>query len=188
MSDIEVDQRRACINGNFEQSINNNTNNYYCQGVRLEKSQIYTCLNLFLGSDNPLDKMDIKKLPAELNTKLQYNHAGKYINLFENYCSEIEKIRNIVSEDIPNGQSIVSTLKLMFENAIPNEDYHDDGSFIVNDGSTVLDTLSKEVKQRIIQDPRYDGSKLSFETVEKFVYAFLGYGVSECQVLLNPNK
>lgn len=41
---------------------------------------------------------------------------------------------------------------------------------------------------RICNDPRFDSKDLTIEIVRKFVYAFLGYGVENCQILLNPNK
>ncbi|MFR0614650.1 hypothetical protein ACLUXJ_09830 [Lactobacillus porci] len=185
MNNVNLNQKNMNIGGNFTQSVDNNI--YIESTVELEKSQIYSCLTIFSNSTTPVAEMDIEKIPAELNVKLSYNHAGKYINIFADRYLDIENIGKIIINDFPDGQTIISSLKTMFINSISDKDYNDDGSFTVNDGATLLDALYDQVKARITKDPRYDRNNLSVETVEKFVYAFLGYGVSECQVLLNPN-
>lgn len=154
----------------------------------LKKSQIYECLKFF-ENDLHESTMDISVPPAKLNKKLSFNHAGKYINLFKDCYLDIDLVSQVLANDFSSsGEIIVSDLKNMFFQVVPNENYRDDGTVIINNGDVLLDRLRERILERIKNDPRYRSDKLSIEVVDKFVYAFIGYGVNECQVLLNPNK
>ncbi|WP_431463063.1 hypothetical protein QU408_03585 [Lactobacillus crispatus] len=189
MMNTKIKQSGFSVNGNFHQNLG--TENFNLQiGPALKKAQIYDCLESFIKNNDisPNKEMDISTLPAELNKKLCFNHAGKYINLFKDYYLDITAVGEVISEGFPNGELIISSLKSLFYNAIPNIDYNDDGSITVKDGSAILDKLFETISERINHDPRYKNDQISLEVIERFVYSFIGYGVSICQVLLNPNK
>ena len=186
MSDTKINQKNISVGGDFRQNIDNSIN--YIIDCELNKAEIYDCLEFFLHMSKKDVEMNITVAPAELNKKLSFNHAGKYIKLFKDYYFIIERVGEVISHDFPDGEIIVSSLKSLFYDTIPTDAYDDNGEYNIVDGSHILDVLRKKIADRIKNDTRYDPDKLSVEVVDSFVIAFVGYGVSECQILQNPNQ
>ncbi|MGN8628943.1 hypothetical protein [Lactobacillus amylovorus] len=187
MNDIKIDQKRINAKGNFTQNINIGT----ADTQLLEKTQIYDCLKLFLDDDVPKDNTDTSVPPAKLNSKLIFNHAIKFINIFKNHYLDIVTLSNVIETDFSNdGNLIISDLRDQFFDMVPEEDYNPNTGEIIsiNNGYDILKKLHENICMRIYKDPRFDSKNLTIEIVSKFVYAFLGYGVEICQILLNPNK
>lgn len=185
MSDTEISQKNLSIGGNYTQNINSNLK---IDNRELNKAEIYDCLEIFLHMAKKDVEMNITVAPAELNKKLSFNHAGKYIQLFKDYYLIIEQVGEVISNDFPNGEIIVSELKKLFYDAIPAEAYDDNGEYKIVDGSGILDELRNNIAYIIKHDTRYDPNELTVEVVDRFVISFVGYGVSECQILQNPNQ
>lgn len=179
----KISQKDFNTGGNFTQNIGSNVFN--AEG-ELNDSQIYDCLECFEGNSNK--EMDISVPPAGLNKKLSFNHAGKYILLFQNYYRDIENMEKVISNDYPTGDNIVSTLIDIFYDSVPDDKYDDEGNITINNGSKVLDKMRTKIVNRIIHDPRFKSKSKKIEIAEKFAIAFIGYGVRTCQVLLNPEK
>lgn len=190
MSDIDIRQRRVSAGRDFNQNFDNshNINNYLMQPQHLEKTLIYALLQRFLANNQTDREMDISMLPTELNQKLNYNCAYRYVQIFQDKYQDTAYIQEVITNDFPDGQLIVGNLRDMFHSVLPHEAFQGDGTVKVENGDEVLDKLFQNVKERIINDPQKEKDEIPIEKIERFVYAFLGYGVQECQVLLNPNQ
>lgn len=184
MSVNRFTQEAKTFSGDINQKIicNNTT--------RLTKTIIYECLEAFIeGDEKDNPDMDISVPPEGLKKKLNFNGANKYIKIFKGYASRYLKIAEIFkNEELLDCERYIRALKKTFYNAIPEDLYDEEGDIAsIKNGSEILDTIFKEIFNKIVSDKRYAEKVLEEELVEDFVYIFMEYGVMECQILLNPN-
>ena len=187
MNDIKINQNHINVGGDLTQNINIGK-----MGTQLlEQTQIYDCLKLFLDDNISKDNTDTSVLPAKLDCKLVFNHAVKFINIFKNHYLDIMTLGNVIENAFSeNSNLIISDLRDQFFDIVPEKSYNSKTGEIVSidNGYKILKKLHENICMRICNDPRFDSKDLTIEIVRKFVYAFLGYGVENCQILLNPNK
>lgn len=186
MTSIKTSQKNVNIGGDYYQTILTSG-----KSMPLTRTQVYDCLTFFIENikDTKLKNIDISTLPATLNKKLCFNHAGKYINIFKNHYLDIELVGNVIQNEFSDsGEIIISDLKDQFYNIVPYDAYDDSGNFKINNGDEILDVLYEKLLKRVQGDQRFTVSKVNIEILKKFLYAFIGYGVKICQILVNPNK
>ncbi|MFU2206273.1 hypothetical protein [Streptococcus pluranimalium] len=125
------------------------------------------------------------KEPAELKKKLQFNHSKKYIWIFEQSIDDYFNLDKVLKNEFIKSEKVIENIKFLFWKAC---ECNDDGIRVVSDGDACLDKMHKDIKNRIINDPKYQSSGIDDFDIDKFIIALLQYGVIKCQILLNPNE
>lgn len=121
--------------------------------------------------------------PAELDTKLIFNNAVKYSELFSIYSVQLIPIDDVM-EEFSNSSKIIMKLNRLF---VEQAEYDDKGNRVVGDGDDQLRIIEEQLKGLIKSDMRFQKSPISEEVLDQFVIVLLAYGVSKCKILINPN-
>lgn len=172
-------QKDITAGGNVTQ---NNISLYGSQ-PQLAKSLIFDFLKIFINSSSPKSEMNILNLPAPLNQKLIFNNASRYIQIFKNHAHDSSIIDYVITNDLTDGQKAIDRLKDMFYMYV---DIDENGDSLPTNGEEIISQLKDDLYDIITKDIRFISSETDDETIFNFAYAFLSYGVSKCQILLNP--
>ncbi|MCX8743787.1 hypothetical protein J3U50_07250 [Lactobacillus sp. B3795] len=172
-------------------SINVGDNNFYkiinCNPNRLTKSEIYTLLLKVseIDEDKNLDDYDLK-IPDELNHKLKYNRAPKFVYKSKDAYSQLMTFNNVISS-FTNSELIIRKVSSY---------YYDHANYDENmnkirpmDGDQILDLVYQDIYESIKSDSRngFDIEKtISEEKINLFIILLLTYSLEKCKILENP--
>ncbi len=122
--------------------------------------------------------------PINMNEKLRFNNASKYLNVIRNHSGDYVMVRNAIRE-FPDSEKIIKKLGDLFYDVA---DYDDNGELVVGNGDAQLDTIKGRLVDVLLHDMDYDAHNHSTEDVESFCIALVAYGVSRCIVLVKPER
>lgn len=176
---IDNGSNNTQINGN------NNTLNLNIEPNKLTRSIIYNLLDIIDKSNISISGEFSLKAPAEMNRKLIYNNAQKYVHIFERYAYNIEDFSFVLQNYFENSQNILIKVANIFDEKAAKFD--DNAEYLIANGDSQLDIVKKSLIFCILHDPRYQESKYDDITIESFVYTLMAYTVGKCKILLNPN-
>ncbi|MBB1070580.1 hypothetical protein H5S40_10530 [Limosilactobacillus sp. RRLNB_1_1] len=173
--------------GNSNTQINgdNNTVNLSINPNKLTKSIIYKLLVIIDNSDISISGEFSLKAPAEMNRKLVFNKAPKYVHIFARYAYNLENFSQVLENCFENSQNILVKVANIFDEKAAKFD--DNAEYVIDNGDIQLDIVKKNLIFCILNDPRYNENEYDDITIESFVYILMAYTVEKCKILLNPN-
>lgn len=168
--------------------VQNGNGNIYIDFSRKRPTptEIYRLLEVFVQLDIQVDDDYELKSPAELNTKLKYNHAVKHMLLFEDYADVYTSVDIVLSSSFQDSEKVDLKLKRLY---LQNDKVLalDNGEILVENGDAVLTDLTESLLTSIKNDPSiYEGTDITEEKMELFVVGLLMRGISMCKVLQPP--
>lgn len=135
-------------------------------------------INTIKDSD---DKFELKP-PPELNVKLEFNHAKRHIDLFQNYAIDWDQL-NSVERDFPNSQLLFNDLNRMFLDKLITS--NSNGTEEIN-GDQLLSEMREQIHDRILNSQGFDVIAVCDEQLQAFCICLLALAVAKCKVLLKP--
>lgn len=161
----------------------NNSLNLKVPKTCLEKSNVYDLLDMFNKSKTKAEDTPnfSSKHLVYLPTKLKFNHAPKYNILFKEYGGYFEPFVEVLYQ-FANSEKIIRKVRTIYLNVA---DYSDDG-IVVGNGDSQLDKIKNEIKNLIMNDPRYDNSIYS-ETIDTMIYCLMARCAELCKILVKPS-
>lgn len=130
------------------------------------------------------EKEKSKALPAELNEKLSFNNAQKYIDIFESCWKNIQTLELVLkSQNGIDGIEHSLRYEYLYDPLVKKEN----GSYVFDDGDEVLKDMKYYICKTIESDKDFD-SQTKEEEIKLFADALLGYCTGRCKILENPNK
>jgi len=165
-------------------SSNTTTNVFILPNTKqpLTKSCIYDLLQIIISKKASGNDSFSLVPPAEMNRKLVFNNAPRYMKKFENHSDDYARLDEVMKE-FPDSEDIVKKLRDMFFDVA---DIGHDGILYVGNGDAHLDRMADGLQSLIKNDVNYDINTTSIEVIEQFCVALLAYGVSKCKILVNP--
>lgn len=162
--------------------INQTTN--IIERVSLNKNKIFDCLCAFLKYDGAVADVDITYLPAKVNTKLEFNKSFSFKEFLANHIHEADELKIVLDDRFPDSSKVLGRLKDIYIQFATRDEKKEK---IPLDGDNVLENMFSCIFDIVSQDCRLNvENDVSDEEIEIFAYAFLEYGIENCQVLLNP--
>ncbi|WP_270219108.1 hypothetical protein [Lactococcus garvieae] len=176
--------------GNTSQNGNNNTNsvfnyNFHSGSQTLNPSKLFALLQIVQKSKIESNTDFSLELPEELYSKLNFNKAPKYSNIFIDSLEDYNNLDVIIKNEFTNSQRIIQKIRRLFFNHCS---FDINCNPIPDNGDEILDGIFKDLKAEIAGDLEFVKSQISIEELEQFVIALLQYGVVECKILVNPNQ
>lgn len=179
-SDINQQDGNQNTNDSFNHNfVINNMNGYQ----PLTETQTYDLLKIIMESDLSEDANIELTDPTGFYKKLKFNGVVKYKGILDDNVNEQMMITQQI-QDLENADRIIKKLHASFLKKM----YLKDQNPVPGDGDKQLNSIFEEFKKGILSDPRFPNSHISEESVDEFVYGLLGYGISICKVLINPNE
>lgn len=167
------------INYGSGTQINGDKNYINFTKENITETEIYSLLEIVMGLDiQPEDDYSLIS-PTEMNEKLVYNKAFTHKDDFEDDFDRIELLASIIS-DFENSEFIILKLKRLF-NKYAKRDLC--GKKITGNGDKQLSNIEEELESLIKKDVRFNTTQ---EKLEQFLTSLIAYGVSKCNILINP--
>lgn len=188
MVNKSVQKQNGNSNVNQDGDGNYNIRNQYnfSGGSRiLAPTKLFAMLKIFLDSKIEPTASFSLDLPAGLYYKLDYNNSPKYSNIFMYSLEDYKNIDTILKDNFANSQLIIQKMQVLFFNHCS---YDENNKPIPDNGDCILDNIAVDIKEQIMNDPRFMEYQISIDELEQFIIAFLQYGVAECKILVNPDQ
>lgn len=166
---------------------NNVYNTIIYKQNRLTRSEIYTLLIKVseINEDTFLDDYTLE-IPDELNHKLKYNHAPKFLYKSKEFYSQLMIFNNVINS-VANSELIIKQVSFYYYD---HANYDENQNKIrPTDGDYILDLVYQDIHESIKSDSRdsVDIEKtISEEKINLFIILLLTYSLEKCKVLENP--
>lgn len=148
----------------------------------LSHSLIHELLDIVYSLPSSQDDSYSLTDPAQINAKLRFNNALRYISLIENHFDDYVRVDEVINE-YPDSEDIIKKLRDMF---LEVASFDDQGNPCVGEGDTQLDKIKDRLCNIIKNDVNFDPIKHPDEKIEQFCIALIAYGVSKCKILEKP--
>lgn len=176
------------INGNHDTVNYSQTINCYSSADmrphRLNHSYIHELLDIVNSSFSSENNEYSLQNPVQIHEKLRFNNAPRYKLYIDNHVENYIRVDEVM-KNYSNSESIVMTLHDMF---IDVANLDEKGHPRIGDGDSQLNRIKDSIKNRIINDPKFDANKYYDEDIDQFCIALIAYGISKCKILKTPEE
>ncbi|MCL9638867.1 hypothetical protein EFL99_05615 [Lactococcus lactis] len=186
MSNKQFQKGDSNTNQNGDNNTNSTTIYNFPSGLQtLNPSKLFALLKIVQESKIESNTEFSLELPEELYSKLNFNKAPKYANIFIDSLEDYNNLDDIIKNDFTNSQRIIQKIRRLFFNHC---NFDTNSNPIPDNGDEILDGVFGDLKNEISNDSEFIKSQISIEELEQFIIALLQYGVAECKILVNPNQ